>query len=249
MNDGPKNLRTDQQQLASGKPINRRHLLQGAADRRGSLRCDVIPGECGELIEFGRLPCHTILLSKLSKKVVLCGPDQILRRTVSAAIRIPSNDARGSACQFSANQSRRASQFVRHRLHRRMQRIAVGIAASAGKGDLAGVAAQLLAALGENRDQIALALIERHEHGCPVTADLDRRRLQRIGTSSVPILDARPQDFASIRAAKASLATAKLKSRTKREQSRFLDEPLTQSLLSAPRNRSASGRKCCPRCP
>ena len=36
MNDGPKNLRTDQQQLASGKPINRRDLLQGAAALLGT---------------------------------------------------------------------------------------------------------------------------------------------------------------------------------------------------------------------
>ena len=36
MNDGSKNLRTDQQQLASGKPINRRDLLQGAAALLGT---------------------------------------------------------------------------------------------------------------------------------------------------------------------------------------------------------------------
>jgi hypothetical protein len=36
MSEGPKNLRTDQQQLASGKPINRSDLRQSVAALPGT---------------------------------------------------------------------------------------------------------------------------------------------------------------------------------------------------------------------
>src|SRR5258708_37177318 len=71
----------------------------------------------------------------LRKEIVLRGANQFPRpsasSTVFAAIRIPANDARGSARQLAADQSRRASQFVRYRVNRRVQRVAVRIAASA----------------------------------------------------------------------------------------------------------------------
>src|ERR1019366_4840067 len=67
----------------------------------------------------------------LSKKIFLCGPDQFPRPTAASAVTIAANDARGRFRQLAANQSRRASQFVRHRVDRRVQRIAMRIAAAA----------------------------------------------------------------------------------------------------------------------
>src|SRR5216684_1776607 len=69
--------------------------------------------------------------SLLPKQIILRGPDQFSRPTASSAIRIAPNDARGSACQLAADQSRSASQFVRYCVDRRVQRVAVRIATTA----------------------------------------------------------------------------------------------------------------------
>src|ERR1019366_3694073 len=68
----------------------------------------------------------------LSKKIFLCGPNQLARSTAASAVTIAANDARGRFRQLAANQSRRASQFVRHRVDGRVQRIAMRVAPTGG---------------------------------------------------------------------------------------------------------------------
>src|SRR5271157_5457732 len=68
-------------------------------------------------------------LKLLPKKIVLRGTNQFPRPTASTLISIAANDARGSACQFAADQSRRTSEFVGDCVHRGVQRIAMRIAA------------------------------------------------------------------------------------------------------------------------
>src|ERR1035438_8163518 len=70
---------------------------------------------------------HKFLLNLLSKKIVLCRPEQFPRPTLPPRIRIPANDTRGSTCQLAANQPRCTGQFVRDRVDRRMKRVAVRI--------------------------------------------------------------------------------------------------------------------------
>src|SRR5258708_35804429 len=71
----------------------------------------------------------------LPKEIVLRGANQFPRpsasSTIFGAMRIAANDARRSARQLAADQSRRASQFVRYRVYRRGHRVGGRVAASA----------------------------------------------------------------------------------------------------------------------